>query len=85
MLKTRELTGYLEGRRTKVDYNSPSKTFRRIDDAELREKILAISYKEWAEMGYGKNGLYYLKKNVIDNKSFIIKQGMRDRINMLIS
>ena len=52
----------------------------RLDNIELRNKILNISYSERKKIGYSKGSLHYLKKNAKSNKPFKIYGKMRDKL-----
>ncbi len=70
--KANELAQYLIRKRKTLDFSNPQPKLERVDTAELREKILNISYSEWKELGYSKGTLHYLKKNVKSGKPFTI-------------
>jgi CRISP-associated protein Cas1 len=70
--KTNELANYLAGKRKILDMSKPTPKIDRIDNAEMREKILKMSYSEWKKTGFSKGTLHYLKKNAEDDKPFIV-------------
>ena len=61
LLKTLELAQYLNGKKRTLDFKSPEFILDRQDSDEMRKKILALSYKEWKDMGFSKGTLHYLK------------------------
>jgi CRISPR-associated protein Cas1 len=63
LLKTRELAQYLNSKKRKIDFVTPSYVIERQDTDEIRKKILSISCSEWKEMGFSKGTLHYMKKN----------------------
>lgn len=65
--KTNKLGRYLNGRSSNVDFSEPSPILRRIDDRELRSRILSISQQEASRVGIGKSTLHYLRKNARDS------------------
>ena len=79
-LKAQELANYLIGKRKDVDFTTPSYKLDRIDNKELREKILAISYSEWKKLGYSKGSLNYLKRNAKSDKPFYIQKRMKEKL-----
>jgi len=79
-LKAQELANYLLGKRKDIDFCTPSYKLDRIDNKELRDKILAISYSEWKKLGYSKGSLNYLKKNAKSDKPFYIQKRMKDKL-----
>lgn len=54
-----------------------------VDNKDLRQKILNLSYGEWEKMGYSKGNLHYMKQNVKSNKPFTLNQHIKERINSL--
>jgi len=79
-LKTRELAHYLLGKKRKLDFLSPAYKIVRQDSDEMRDKILKISYTEWAKMGFSKGTLHYLKQNARENKPFTMNKHVRERL-----
>lgn len=79
-IKAHELANYLLGKRKTIEFVKPIGELSRLDNIELRNKILDISYYKWKKMGYSKGSLYYLKKNAKSNKPFYIQQRMKDKI-----
>ncbi|WP_406662544.1 CRISPR-associated endonuclease Cas1 [Methanolobus sp. ZRKC3] len=60
LLKTRELAQFLNGKKRKIDFKTPSYKIERQDTDEIRKKIIAISYTEWKDMGFSKGTLHQL-------------------------
>jgi CRISPR-associated protein Cas1 len=61
--KTAELGRFLIGRSTRLDFAEPTPTLHRIDDRELRKRILSLSQPDAAKLGIGKSTLHYLRRN----------------------
>jgi len=80
LLKTRELAHYLTGKKRSLDFCAPEWTIERPDSDEVRQKILAISYKEWKEMGFSKGTLHYMKKNAESGQPFSLNKHVRERL-----
>ena len=79
-LKAQELANYLLGKRKNIDFTTPSFKLDRIDNKELRDKILVISYKEWKELGYSKGSLHQLKQKAKSNKPFKLYGKMKEKV-----
>ncbi|WAI01360.1 hypothetical protein [Methanogenium organophilum] len=81
LLKTRDLAQYLTGKKKKtLDFKSPEFRLNRQDSDEMRTKILALSYKDWKDMGFSKGTLHYLKQNAKSGKPFTMNVHVRERI-----
>lgn len=81
--KTRELAQFLVGKRTNIDLSGPNEPLERFDSEDLRQKILQISYTEWAKMGFSKGTLHYMKRNARQNKPFSLNKHVRERLEAL--
>ncbi len=82
LLKTRELTQYLVGKRKTLDFSKPAYAVERQDSDEIRQKILSISYTEWEKMGFSKGTLHYMKKNAEADKPFTLNAHVKERLEM---
>ena len=80
LIKTRELAQYLLGMKKNIDFISPSIPLERVDNEEMREKILKISYSQWERLGFSKGTLFYMKKNAKQNKPFSINKHVQERL-----
>ena len=63
-----------------IDFISPSIPLERVDNEEMREKILKISYSQWERLGFSKGTLFYMKKNAKQNKPFSINKHVQERL-----
>jgi CRISPR-associated protein Cas1 len=63
LLKSRELTHHLVGKRKAVEFMKPIYVGKRDDTDLLRKKIIDMSYTEWKKMGFSKGTLHYMKQN----------------------
>jgi CRISPR-associated protein Cas1 len=79
-LKAQELANYLLGKRKDIDFTTPSFKLDRIDNKELRDKILAISYTEWKELGYSKGSLHQLKEKAKSPKPFYLQKRVKEKL-----
>jgi len=59
--KTVELGRYLAGRTGTLDFSAPSPSLHRVNDRELRKRILNLTQKEARELGIGKSTFQYLR------------------------
>jgi CRISP-associated protein Cas1 len=80
-LKAQELSNYLVNKLKKIDFHLPEPSLERVDNREIRDKILNLSYSEWEKMGYSKGNLHYMKQNAKANKPFALNQHIRDRLD----
>jgi CRISPR-associated protein Cas1 len=60
--KTDELSRYLVGRASMLDFSEPSPTLSKVDDQELRRRILGVSQSEARKLGIGNSTRYHLRK-----------------------
>jgi len=54
-----------------------------VDNIEIREKILNLSYSEWEKMGFSKGTLHYMKQNAKAEKPFTLNSHVKSRIDAL--
>jgi CRISPR-associated protein Cas1 len=78
--KATELSQYLSSKKTQLDFTKPVPNLNRIDDYELREKIMAVPYSEWKKTGYSKGTLHYLKSHVKENKPFKVYKQVMEKL-----
>lgn len=72
MMKTRELSHHLVGKRKVVEFMKLVYVGERDDFDLLRKKILDISYTKWKKMGFSKGTLNYMKQNAKSYESFTL-------------
>ncbi len=80
LIKARELAYYLIGKRKKLDFTTPHEPLIRIDTAEIRKKILDVSYTQWGKLGFSRGTLHYMKKNARNNKPFSLNKHVLERL-----
>ena len=85
LMKTQELAHFLTGKKKKIDFTKPQPQLKRIDNQELREKILNISYYKWMKAGYSKGGLHYMKQNAKKPEPFTLNKHIQERLIRIIS
>lgn len=78
--KTGELADYIACKRKTLDLAMPLPTFARDDSAELRQKILDMTYSDWKSMGFSKGTLHHLKKKAISDEPFKLYGKVRARL-----
>lgn len=71
---TGELGRYLVGRAGMLDFSEPSPTLSRVDDQELRRRILSLSQSEASKLGIGKSTIYHLRKIARTGHAFRVRQ-----------
>jgi CRISP-associated protein Cas1 len=76
-----DLTHYLLGKKKLIDFTKPELELgERIDNDELREKILAVPYAKWGKLGYSKGTLHPLKQKAKDGKPFTVTAEVMEKI-----
>jgi CRISP-associated protein Cas1 len=80
LLKARELTHYLIGKKKVLDFSKPNEPLERVDTEELRQKILDVSYVEWEKMGFSRGTLHYMKANARNNKPFSLNKHVIEKL-----
>ena len=78
--KTVEFGRYLFGRTTRLSFMEPSPSLRRVDDSELRRRILSLTRQEARRLGIGKSTLHHLCKNARGDRPFRIYAKIRSRL-----
>lgn len=79
-VKAQEMANYLTEKRKRFDLSKPEIRLERVDDKELRDKILNMSYTEWKKMGRSKGTLHYMKKKVREGGQYKI-----EKVNPILS
>ncbi|WP_250868857.1 hypothetical protein [Methanococcoides seepicolus] len=80
MLKARELSHHLVGKRKTIEFIKPVFVVKRDDSDLLRKKIIYMPYTEWKKMGFSKGTLHYMKQNTKGDKPFTLKTHVRERL-----
>lgn len=68
--KAMELARFLNGRSKLLDFVEPEPVMERVDDLELRKRILSMSQAEADKVGIGKSTLHYLRINASAPRPF---------------
>ena len=63
-----------------INFCTPSYKLDRIDNKELRDKILSISYTEWKKLGFSKGTLHQLKEKAKSDKPFKLQKRVKDKL-----
>jgi len=82
-VKAQELSNYLVSKQKGIDLGSPEPFLERVDNIELRNKIMNISYTEWKKMGFSKGTLHYMKQNAKADKPFTLNKHIKNRIDRI--
>ncbi|KGK98714.1 CRISPR-associated protein Cas1 [Methanococcoides methylutens] len=80
LLKARELSHHLVGKRKAVEFVKPVYVGKRDDSDLLRKKILDMPYTEWKKMGFSKGTLHYMKQNAKSDEPFSLNAHVRERL-----
>jgi CRISPR-associated protein Cas1 len=70
--KTSELGRFLSGRQPALDFVEPAPKLARIDDQDVRDKILAMTSSQATQLGIGKSTLHYLRQRSREPKPFVV-------------
>jgi CRISPR-associated protein Cas1 len=82
LVKARELSHQLVGKRKTIEISKPVYVGKRDDTDLLRKKIIDMPYTEWKKMGFSKGTLHYMKQNVMSDKPFTLNARVRERLEM---
>ncbi|ABE51555.1 CRISPR-associated endonuclease Cas1 [Methanococcoides burtonii] len=80
LVKARELSHQLVGKRKIVEFSKPVYVDKRVDTDSLRQKIIDMSYTDWKKMGFSKGTLHYMKQNAKSDKPFTLNAHVRERL-----
>ncbi|MFI5450236.1 MAG: CRISPR-associated endonuclease Cas1 [Candidatus Bathyarchaeia archaeon] len=75
--KTVELSRFLVGKSSTLNFDEPSPVLERADNRLMREKILSLTQSEARTRGIGRSTLHYLRKNACKDQFTIYKPVMR--------
>jgi CRISPR-associated protein Cas1 len=79
--KALELGRYLAGESTTTNFVEPSPRLTRIDDRELRRRILNLSESDAQRLRIGRSTLYYLRRKAQRARSFRTYAPVTERLN----
>jgi CRISPR-associated protein Cas1 len=63
-----------------IDFTTPHYKLDRIDNKELRDKILSISYSDWKKLGFSKGTLHQLKQKARSDKPFYLQKRVKEKL-----
>jgi CRISPR-associated protein Cas1 len=78
--KTVELSRFLVGQHGDIDFSNPSPSLERIDNLQLRRRILSLSQSEALSLGIGKSTLHNLHNHATEDWSFALYHRTRRRL-----
>jgi CRISPR-associated protein Cas1 len=81
-LKARELSHYLLGKRKTIDFDI-NLGLKRVDDYEMRQKILNLSYSDAKKLEIEKKTLWNLKRSAESERPFKIYKSVREKLDGL--
>lgn len=67
-----QLAQYISNKKKTIEFTVPHVMINRNDDLLIREKVLSMSPDERRKLRINKSTLWYMKKNLKNNKSFKI-------------
>ncbi|WP_244603449.1 hypothetical protein [Methanococcoides sp. NM1] len=80
MLKARELSHHLVGKRKAVEFMKPAYVIERDDSNLLKKKIIDMPYTKWKKMGFSKSTLHYMKQGTRSDKPFALNSHVKERL-----
>jgi CRISPR-associated protein Cas1 len=83
--KTVELSRYMIGRSSNVDFSEPSPALSRGDDLTLRRRFLGLSPSEARKLGIGKSTFHYLRLNARNPRPFRVFRKTRTKLGLMES
>jgi len=60
---------------------APEYRVDRVDSADIRIKILSISYADWNKLGFSKGTLHNMKQNAKGDQPFTLNKHVMTRLN----
>jgi len=81
--KTQELARFLTGKSRELDFNEPHPKLKRIDNRDMRQRILELNHKEAKKLGIEKSTLHYLRKHAQNEKPFKTYKKVTKRLKMV--
>ncbi|WP_135604826.1 CRISPR-associated endonuclease Cas1 [Methanococcoides sp. NM1] len=82
LVKARELSHQLVGKRKTIEFINPVYVAERDDSNLLRKKIIDMSYTDWKKMGFSKGTLHYMKQNAKADDPFSLNAHVKERVEM---
>lgn len=70
------------GKNKELSFEIPGINNNRNDDAELRDKILKMSFADARKMGLNKSTLWYIQKNIKEGKKIEIYDKVKSKISV---
>ncbi len=81
--KTLELSRFLTGKSSSIDFSEPAPTLERRDNREIRETILALTQADAREHGIGKSTLHCLRRRARSERSFAVYRKVKEKLTQL--
>jgi CRISPR-associated protein Cas1 len=81
--KVMELSRFLTGRSSKVDFSEPSLALERFDNSQLRERIKSLTAEEAKKLGINKSTLYTLREHLRSDRPFKLYHKVNRRLQAL--
>ncbi len=78
LVKVRELSHHLVGKRKTIEFGKPAYVGKRDDSDLLRKKIFDMPYSEWKKIGFSKGTLHYMEQNARSEKPFTLNAHVRE-------
>ena len=79
-IKAQELSNYLVEKKKALDLSKTEVRLERVENADLREKITKMIFREWRDLGYSTGTLHELKKKIEQNNPFSLNKHIIERL-----
>jgi CRISPR-associated protein Cas1 len=81
LLNIRALANHIEGKTSTFNLNIPDLELNRIDDVDLRSRIMGMTIEERKRLGIRRNTLFYMKKNIAEGKRIKVYKKIIEKLS----
>ena len=78
----RALSNYISGKSKVLDFNIPEMRIERVDNKEVRSRIMSIEPQKRKELGRNKSTLWYQQKKIKEGKEIKVYSKTRVKMNV---
>lgn len=80
MDNVRALANHIEGKTSTFTLNIPGLELNRVDDVDLRSRIMSMTIEERKRLGIRRNTLWYMRKNIEKSKKIKIYEKVKSKV-----
>ncbi len=81
LINVRSLANYIEGKTSTFTLNIPDTELNRVDDVDLRGRIMGMTIEERKRLGIKRNTLWYMQKNIEKGKKVKIYEKVMNKLS----